>query len=71
MKKKKTVRDRKFYLNAFLSNECQCGRTKTKGYSFCFRCYKDLPDDMQKALYQKMGSGYESAYDEACEFLNR
>lgn len=61
--------DLKFYLNALKSEECLCGRAKKPNNSFCFRCYKALPADMQKALYRRMGDGYEEAVDDACGYL--
>lgn len=61
--------DKKFYLEQFKSEECLCGRTKKPRFSFCYRCYKALPGDMQKDLYQPFGNGYEEAFDEACQFL--
>ena len=58
-----------FYLNQFLSDECQCGRSKRPRHSFCFKCYKQLPDDMQKALWRRFHCGYEEAYEEAVKYL--
>jgi hypothetical protein len=61
--------DRAFYVETLKSEECLCGRVKKPGNSFCFRCYKELPADMQKALYRKMGDGYEEAFEEAVAWL--
>jgi hypothetical protein len=58
-----------FYLNQLKSNECFCGGTKKPKMSFCYPCYKSLPNEMQRALYQRLGDGYEDAYEEACQFL--
>ncbi len=61
--------DRRFYLDELASDECFCGRGKQSGRSFCYGCYKSLPPEMQKALWQRMGDGYEGAYDEAVAWL--
>lgn len=57
------------YLKDLRSNECQCGRSKKPGRSFCYNCWSDLPGEIQRRLYARMGAGYEEAYDEACRFL--
>lgn len=62
--------DTKFYIDELRSDECQCGRTKKPGYSFCYKCYSSLPMDMRNDLYQQMGDGYEEAYDAAVHWLN-
>jgi hypothetical protein len=49
---------------------CHCGRPKTPGHSFCAECYKSLPREMQTALYKRVGTGYEEAYDAATRVLN-
>ena len=61
--------DFKFYLQELNSEECRCGSWKKKRMSFCYICYRKLPKDTQKELYQRMGVGYEEAYDDACIFL--
>jgi len=58
-----------FYADALTSTECQCGKSKKPRYSLCYTCYKSLPKDMQRALWQKMGQGYEQAYDAAVNWL--
>lgn len=65
-----TSRDVRFYLDELKSDECQCGRPKRPRNSLCFRCYKDLPEDMKKDLWQPIGAGYEEAYDAAVHYLN-
>jgi hypothetical protein len=65
----KKINDRQFYLKMYKSEECLCERQKKAGFSFCYRCYKALPKDMQRALYQRMRDGYEEAFDEACQWL--
>ena len=61
--------DIKFYLKELQSEECQCGKPKNKGFSFCYGCYKSLPIEMQRALWQQIGAGYEDAYDQALKYL--
>ena len=61
--------DFKFYIQELNSEECRCSAWKKRGMSFCYVCYHKLPDDMQKDLYQRMGQGYEEAYDSACRWL--
>ena len=62
-------RDRIWYIKEFKSNECVCGGTKRPGSSFCYTCFKALPSTYQHALYQKMGDGYEEAYEDAVAWL--
>lgn len=61
--------EQSFYLKELRSEGCMCGKTKKSAFSFCWTCYQKLPADMQKALYRKMGKGYEQAYDAANAFL--
>jgi len=63
------LNDSIFLLKELKSNECACGSYKKEGNSFCYKCYSGLPDDMQKALYQRFGNGYEIAYDDAIGWL--
>lgn len=37
--------------------------------SFCYKCFKNLPRDLQNDLYLRMGDGYEQAYDAAVKVL--
>lgn len=62
-------KDRKFYIETYKSEQCLCEREKKPRFSFCYRCYKALPPDMQRALYRPFGNGYEQAFDEACQHL--
>ncbi len=57
--------DVKFYVSELRSEQCQCSRSKKPGKSFCFRCWKMLPPEIQAALYRRIGEGYEEAYDRA------
>lgn len=60
----------KFYISELGSDECQCGRSKMPGRSFCYKCYTSLSRDMRRDLYQKVGDGYEEAHDAAVHYLN-
>lgn len=48
---------------------CRCGQQKLNGNTFCKSCYFGLPPKLRRALYNRVGEGYEKAYAEACEFL--
>jgi hypothetical protein len=61
--------DRAFYVETRKAEECLCGREKSSGRSFCYHCYKELPGDMQKALYRQIGDGYEEAFEDAVAWL--
>jgi len=49
---------------------CRCGREKHSGETFCKACYFRLPPLLRRALYKRVGEGYENAYAEACGFLD-
>jgi len=57
------------YLAALYSDECVCGENKKPKKTFCYSCYKKLPHDLQIDLYNRMGDGYEQAYDAAVKWL--
>jgi len=61
--------DRQFYYKELMSEECACGESKKKGFSFCYSCYQQLDGGMKKDLYQKIGYGYEEAYNAALKVL--
>lgn len=46
-----------------------CGQAKMKGRSFCLRCYRALPQQMQWNLWVSMSMGYASKHDEARDWL--
>ena len=48
---------------------CRCGGVKMFRQTFCRRCYRLLPRAIAKALYKRMGEGYEDAYAAACAHL--
>jgi hypothetical protein len=52
------------------SGTCRCGAAKQTGMAFCFACWRHLPENVRRALYQKIGQGFETAYRVACEYLS-
>ena len=48
---------------------CYCGARKSKGKSFCARCFFSLPKKMQGDLYKHISDGYAEIWDEARDFL--
>jgi hypothetical protein len=52
-----------------MSKQCVCKGTKKVRNAFCLDCYLKLTPDMQKALYQRVGHGFEQAYSAAKEWL--
>lgn len=46
-----------------------CGRFKNPGMSLCRTQYHILPPELRKALYCRIGEGYESAMTDALTFL--
>ena len=62
--------DNAFYIKSLKSNECPgCDGYKKERKSLCYKCYKSLPNDMQRALYKRFGSGYREALDDALKYL--
>ena len=49
-------KDWKWYFDELISEECLCGKAKKRQHSFCYSCYRELPGDMQKALYSRIMS---------------
>lgn len=60
----------KSLMGELLGTQCRCGATKAKRTSFCRKCFYTLPRERRDALYQRVGQGYEQAYEAACEYLN-
>lgn len=46
-----------------------CKEVKQPERSFCYRCFKMLPPNMQKRLYKTFSEGYVTAWDEAVDWL--
>jgi len=49
--------------------KCICGKPKKSKRTFCFACYHSLPASLQKDLYNRIGEGYEQAYDASVAYL--
>ena len=62
--------DREFYVKNLKGYECLCGRAKLYKNSFCYKCWKELPEEMQRALHRSLGRGYEEAFEEAHKYLS-
>lgn len=67
---KQAFLDRKFYVGVLRSDSCRCERGKKVGQAVCMTCWKRLPKYMQAALYDRIGCGFEEAYDDAVQFLS-
>lgn len=57
-------------LKELMSYTCRCGEGKDDMRTFCRRCYAKLPPANQRALYKRLGAGYEAAYETAATFLD-
>lgn len=62
--------DKHSLLKELLGTVCRCGKPKQERNTFCYSDYMKLPPAMRKALYSRMGSGYEEAYAAAVRFLD-
>lgn len=50
--------------------ECPaCGKLKRGGHTLCRHCYQALPAKLRQRLYQRLGDGYEQAFDAALRHL--
>ena len=59
-------------LREFKGTDCPgCGGKKKPRNGFCSRCYYSLPKDLQKALWQRFGLGYEEAHEDARDWLQQ
>jgi len=56
-------------IEELLGLRCRCGGVKVPRQTFCRRCYYALPAEFRRALYLKVGGGYEDAYTAACAAL--
>ncbi len=54
---------------ALRAARCVCGKAKRDQHAFCLDCYLRLPPAVQKALWQRVGHGFEEAYTAAEEWL--
>lgn len=62
-------KDWEWYFKELMGEECLCERSKKSGHAFCYRDFKELPGDLQKVLYRRIGNGYEEAFEDAVNFL--
>lgn len=62
-------KDQAWYLKELAGRKCLCGREKKPRCSFCWKCYKALPNELQARLYAWMGQGYEANFEEAVKWL--
>ena len=51
------------------ATSCYCGAKKKRGHTFCYPEYRSLPPAMQQALYNRLGHGYEEAYQAARKYF--
>jgi hypothetical protein len=51
------------------SSNCRCGSEKESGHTFCRTCYYRLQPGLRKALYRRLGEGYQQAYEAASKVL--
>ena len=52
------------------NNQCRCGEGKLPRMAFCRDCFYKLPNAIRKALYARVGFGFEQAYDLAARTLD-
>lgn len=58
-------------VRSYRSQVCpSCGRIKQPGQSFCYKCFKALPADLQSDLYKRLDEGYERAFAMSLAALN-
>jgi hypothetical protein len=55
----------------FKTERCWCGGHKKVTQSVCSRCWWKLDSEQRDSLYQRIGKGFEEAYEAAIEFLRR
>ena len=48
---------------------CFCGAVKGARQTFCRHHYRSLTRPLRRALYDRLGDGYEEAYDAARKFF--
>lgn len=56
-------------LKELASTTCRCGKDKKAKETFCKTCYFLLPMAKRRALYKRVGEGYEEAYQDACSYI--
>jgi uncharacterized OB-fold protein len=48
---------------------CRCGRAKAPRQTFCRQCFFKLPRELRRAVYARVGDGYEIAYVRSTRYL--
>ena len=57
-------------IESLISEVCPaCGKPKVARQTFCRKCYYTLSADQRKALYNRVGEGYEAAMVDAFNTL--
>ena len=56
---------------ALNSDECRCERPKQYGHALCGHCWHQLPVHLHRELYLRVGFGFEKAYAQAAQLLDR
>jgi hypothetical protein len=67
----KTQREKEavFHTRLYHSNGCLCGRGKQPKFWFCYRCYQQLPRDMQRGLWPGLDGDGPENFEEAVAWL--
>lgn len=52
------------------SKQCRCGKAKGYKTAFCRDCYYALSPGIRKALYNRVGFGFEQSYELAARTLD-
>ena len=53
---------KRLFADALDSIECLCGNRKASGRIVCYKCWGQLPAEMQRPLFAKAGPGAAQAY---------
>ena len=57
-------------ITSLQSNICPaCSKAKKPRHALCFQCWRLLPHEQRDALYDRVGQGYEAAFDQAMRTL--
>lgn len=64
------IHSRAYYIKVLSSAECACKKYKKRGHAFCWGdCWRQLPDYLKIPLRNKIGQGFEKAYENAFQWL--
>lgn len=53
------------------ARECVCGKPKVRKTAFCGTCYARLTEKLKQGLWQRIGRGFEQAYEAARDWLKQ